>query len=688
MSIRNLAVRQNPFARLDPWALLTLGLPLLLTLAAWGWGHHVWHYLLAYAGGVPSFGLPPATWNSLAPLLAMINPLLTVAATVAAQKDGLLTRGSAYAAMLGAAIALLLTLSPEAQRLAVYRGSLPPVSILRMADTPYLLSFPLTLVAIAAAWCLLSPEAKATPVPVKRAASQNFGTSDWLTMTEAQERFPGPDPVYGGIVIGETYRVDQDRTVRQPDGTLRPFDPRDKTTWGLGGTKPLLIDACRTGSTHGLVVAGSGAFKTTGIAIPTLLSWTGSAVVLDPSREIGPMMTAAREAMGHRVLTLDPTQPEAGAINVLDVIDPDAPLAEAAVENVVLWLCGEPASEQTSSGAGAVFQDFSKAMVGAVLADIVWDTDLNPEERTLRRVRQVLVTPETEMRAVLQRIHENSRSSLAQELAGTLMNLADVTFSGAYGNATRDTKWLSVPSYAALVSGNSVRTRELCAGRLTIFVQIPLRVLKATPALGRVLVGALLDAVYSAEGQTEGRVLFLLDEVAQLKKMQLLETARDAGRKYAITMVLLYQSIGQIAEHWGPEGKTSWYASTTWRMFGGVQDLETAREVSELCGTFGAEAMSQGTTRGTSGRVGDGTSVSTGQSKTHSEINRPLITPAEILQTVRADESFLFMLGAKPLRCGRAIFFRRPEMVERVEASRFHRPEPAHSLTAGHQRRP
>ena len=86
--------------------------------------------------------------------------------------------------------------------------------------------------------------------------------------------FPGPDPMHGGIVVGEAYRVDQD-TVSRVD-----FDPRDQRTWGQGGKAPLLIDSCDDGPTHSLIFAGSGGFKTvsavstccTGQAQP--LCWT------------------------------------------------------------------------------------------------------------------------------------------------------------------------------------------------------------------------------------------------------------------------------------------------------------------------------------------------------------------------------------------------------------------------------
>jgi type IV secretion system protein VirD4 len=39
----------------------------------------------------------------------------------------------------------------------------------------------------------------------------------------------------------------------------------------------------------------------------------------------------------------------------------------------------------------------------------------------------------------------------------------------------------------------------------------------------------------------------------------------------------------------------------------------------------------------------------------------------------RTDEAFVIIRGAKPLRCGRAIYFRRPELAARIAANRFAR---------------
>jgi type IV secretion system protein VirD4 len=72
-----------------------------------------------------------------------------------------------------------------------------------------------------------------------RGRSDNYGHADWLSIREASRLFPGPDPTYGGVVVGEAYRVDQDRVARWA------FDPADRRSWGQDGTLPLLVDPCR-----------------------------------------------------------------------------------------------------------------------------------------------------------------------------------------------------------------------------------------------------------------------------------------------------------------------------------------------------------------------------------------------------------------------------------------------------------
>ena len=290
-----------------------------------------------------------------------------------------------------------------------------------------------------------------------RGRSDNFGHAAWLSMREARRLFPGPDPAYGGIVVGEAYRVDEDPVARRTR-----FEPHDRRSWGRGGSEPLLIDPCRTGSTHALVLAGSGGFKTTSIGIPTLLTWAGSAVVLDPSREIGPMVTAfRRQRLGHSVVTLDPATAASSGINVLDWIDIASPLADSHVNSVVSWITTE--SREAASDSSAFFKGSGRDLITCLLADLLWDPALSPQQKTLRALQRRLVTPEKKMRALLATIHAQSASTKARDLAGTLMDQHEETFSGVYGNANRDARWLSTPAYADLVSGGAEGPPLPCA---------------------------------------------------------------------------------------------------------------------------------------------------------------------------------------------------------------------------------
>ncbi|MGY0485414.1 type IV secretory system conjugative DNA transfer family protein [Endobacter medicaginis] len=497
--------------------------------------------------------------------------------------------------------------------------------------------------------------------PPMRGVTDNHGHAEWMTMTRAAQLFPGPDPDHGGVAIGEAYRVDEDKVAGEP------FRPKDPKTWGQGGKAPLLVDPCEDGSTHSLVIAGSGSFKTTA-AVTTYTTWRAPIVTLDPSSELGPMLRPMREAMGHTVHEIS----LGGGVgfNVLDWIDIDSPEAITNIQDVVSWICAE--SSHGSKEANAEFFDRQgRNLVTCLLVHMMFDPDLPAELKTLRHLRRGISTPQDQLREALKAIHEHSPASYARETAGALMGLVDDTFSGIYGNADDKTSWLSNPAFGDLVSGTTFRSSDLCSGKVDVFIQLPLRALENTPEVGKALVGALLNSVYEADGAVAGRVLFLLDEVARLGPMKIITTARDAGRKYGITLRLLYQSTGQIEGQWGKDGKKAWYDSVVHRTYVAVSDLETAKELSETFGTYGVMATSEGSNTGSSGKGFESSNRSRGANTSYHEISRPLIRPEELMNDVRVDESFIVVRGGRPLRCGVPIYFRRPDVAERVGQSQF-----------------
>jgi len=495
-----------------------------------------------------------------------------------------------------------------------------------------------------------------------RAVTDNYGHADWMGMKRARQLFSGPDPVYGGVVIGEAYRVDQDRAAHLP------FDPADPKSWGQGGKAPLLIDPCYSGPTHSLVIAGAGSFKSMS-AVSTLLTWRGSAVVLDPAGEMAPMVREARRNMGHTIHELD----LGGSVgfNVLDWIDIASPMADTHVLSVASWICGE--EPEKKSGTAQFFEAKGRHLVVCLLSHMLWDDTLAPGLKTLACLRKGVSVPVDTMREVLAGIYKSSKSAVARDYAGALMQQVPETFAGIYGSADKETAWLANKAFAALVSGNSFRSVDLISGKVSVFLKLPLEALDTTPALARTVIGALLNSAYQANGGFEGRILYLIDEAARLGYMKIVETARDAGRKFGITLQLLYQSSGQVTKQWGPDGKKAWYEGVSHRSYAVVQDVETATELENSFGTFGVLATSEGSNTGHSGKAWEASSRSRGKHVSYHEVGRPLIRKAELMNDVRSDEAFIIVRGHPPLRCGRAIYFRRAEMRALVGPNRFYK---------------
>jgi type IV secretion system protein VirD4 len=126
---------------------------------------------------------------------------------------------------------------------------------------------------------------------------------------------------------------------------------------------------------------------------------------------------------------------------------------------------------------------------------------------------------------------------------------------------------------------------------------------------------------------------------------------------------MIYQSIGQMRETYGGRDAASkWFESASWISFAAINDPEAADYISRRCGTTTVEINQE--SRSFQPR---------GSSRTRSKqlAARPLIQPHEVLQ-MRTDEQIVFTAGNAPLRCGRAIWFRRRDMRACVNENRFH----------------
>ncbi|MFC5386037.1 Ti-type conjugative transfer system protein TraG [Aquamicrobium segne] len=556
--------------------------------------------------------------------------------------------------LIGTMVVIVIAAIREFTRLAPFAGGLPTgTTILAYVDPATAIGTMLSLVAsmFSLRVALRGNAAFAASSPRRvRGKRAIHGEATWMSLNDAKRIFPK----VGGIVVGEAYRVDKDVVAD------RSFRAHDQETWGSGGKSPLLCFDASFGSTHGLVFAGSGGFKTTSVTVPTALKWGGSLVALDPSNEVAPMVIEHRRNAGRDVFVLDPKKPATG-FNVLDWIGGFGSTKEEDVVAVASWVVTD--TGRSTSIRDDFFRASALQLITALIADVCLSGHTKKEDQHLRQMRANLSEPEPKLRERLQKIYDNSESDFVKENVAPFIAMTPETFSGVYANAVKETHWLSYPNYAALVSGSSFSTNAIAEGKTDIFVNLDLKTLETHPSLARTVIGALLNAIYNRNGEVTGRTLFLLDEVTRLGYLRILETARDAGRKYGISLVLLFQSIGQMREiYGGRDASSKWFESASWVSFAAINDPETADYLSRRCGntTVEVDQLSR-------------SSRMSGSSRTRSKqlASRPLILPDEVLR-MRGDEQIIFTAGNAPLRCGRAIWFRRNDMETVVGENRFH----------------
>ncbi len=141
-----------------------------------------------------------------------------MSAAIVAYRLNIATRLMPFASIAGVIAATVLTAWPEFQRLQPYVGGAPLLDVLRALDLGILQAAVVGFIATAVGVRLTVRRTVGgrTGPRLVRGRSDNFGHADWLAIRDARRLFPGPDATHGGIVVGEAYRVDQDRVARAP----------------------------------------------------------------------------------------------------------------------------------------------------------------------------------------------------------------------------------------------------------------------------------------------------------------------------------------------------------------------------------------------------------------------------------------------------------------------------------------
>lgn len=141
-----------------------------------------------------------------------------------------------------------------------------------------------------------------------------------------------------------------------------------------------------------------------------------------------------------------------------------------------------------------------------------------------------------------------------------------------------------------------------------------------------------------------------------------------ADRKYGATIVTFWQSETDLAAIWKDQAGV-FSANSSWTLYAAVSEDATAKTISSLAGRYTMLTRTEGTSTSTQSGTQSG-SRGSGRNAGLAEQPCELIRP-ENVRTMRTDEAIIFRRGTAALRCGRAIYPRRPELVAQLAADRF-----------------
>lgn len=361
---------------------------------------------------------------------------------------------------------------------------------------------------------------------------------------------------------------------------------------------------------HLLTVAPTRTGKGTCHIVPNLFLYSGSAVVLDVKGENCDITANHRRTMfrGAKVIRFAPFSDDTDRYNPLDFIRTDEFGSPDADTFDDVWLLTEMLLP--SKGPREEFWDTeARNLLAAIILYVICRYTPGKPERNLRTVVEALFREPDGNTKGFKRTLDDLLEAAAlwkyaplQALAASLFDHDEKVRAGIFSTCRADMKiWLSERLQNATEASDfrfSELKESMCRpikdnpAPTTLYVVIPPEYLRAYRGIVRMMIGLAaieLTRPPSWLGQPgwrarpPGPVLFLLDELPALGRMNPISEGLAYLAGYDVQLWAFAQNVGQLKEIYGD----AWHnfpANSGATMFFGVNDPDTAEYVERLLG--------------------------------------------------------------------------------------------------------
>jgi len=471
----------------------------------------------------------------------------------------------------------------------------------------------------------------------------------------------------GAAILGSLWRARQKKLVTTY-GSARWASRKDIERAALFANAGVFLGRFRQqylrhdGAEHVMAFAPTRSGKGVGLVVPTLLGWTGSAVIHDIKGENWELTAGWRARFSHCLL-FNPTDPRSARYNpLLEVRRGSDEVRD--VQNIAdILVDPEGALERRSHWE----KTSHSLLVGAILHILYAE-----EEKTLARVATFLSDPQRSFADTLKQMMATNHLGtdkaprvhpVVASAARELLNKSENERSGVLSTAMSFLGLYRDPTIAAVTSACDWRIADLVEAKqpLSLYLVVPPSDISRTKPLVRLIlnqIGRRLTEQLPAGGSDRRHaVLMMLDEFPALGRLDFFETSLAFLAGYGVRAFLIAQSLNQIEKAYGEHNAI--LDNCHVRVAFASNDERTAKRISDALGT----ATEQRAMRNYAGhRLAPWLSH---VMVSRQETARALLTPGEVMQLPATDEIVL-VSGLPPIRATKMRYYDDPVFAERV----------------------
>src|SRR6201991_957856 len=428
------------------------------------------------------------------------------------------------------------------------------------------------------------------------------------------------------------------------------------------------------GPQHVITISPTRSGKTASIAVPTLVTYGGSMVVLDVKGELHKQASGQREAMGQTVYRWAPYDDEGktdrfNPMTLLADMDPGKRIAEIQTIAAILYPDqpgGDPFFVAQSRAAFTACTSYlfeawdnklrSKASLApgtGELPDINTSVDFPSFERilTFSSGTETKSTKEL-LQSIVSKSEERFISPQTRTVFTSLAGMAEETFSSVIATMQAPLQQFLSPILADATNASDFDIRDLRKKLITLFVIVPTNKLDESSKLLNIffssVIGNNLDKQLGEDPELKHQVLMLMDEFTAMGRVDVWAKRISISASYGVRDLCIVQSRAQLRGAYGDHDAQNFITNHGAQIVFAPREQSDANEYSDMLGFKTVRKKHRSTSRG---------SGSSKVSTSYSEERRALLLPQEIKE-LPGDDELIFFEGCKPIRAQKNWFFK------------------------------